>query len=144
MNVFIFFLLFVTRCLGQWLDYWSNPQWSEIIYNGSRYDVTWSTDLLQLFPEYCSDCDITNLDLCLQLLNEKGTQFPVAGTSSRFHDRFLANNVTASLNISELTKYTWDVELSAKRDVDTASMQHGTGCSTSSPITVIATKGTSR
>jgi predicted metal-binding protein len=92
MIIFIFFLLFgefVARCLGQIgliSDYWLFPRENETVTNGSYYNVTWTTNLLDSFPGYCSECDITNVNLCLQPLNLNWPNYSIVVTStcSRF------------------------------------------------------------
>jgi hypothetical protein len=112
---FILFLLcseFVARCLGGApLDYWTYPQYNEFITNGSTYGVAWSTNLLTTFPVWCSDCDITNLDLCLQSLSVETDWLAIASTCPRFHDRLLANKIPGGIDISRSTQYNWDVEI---------------------------------
>jgi hypothetical protein len=68
--IFILLLIcseFVTRCFGQTVqDAWLHPDHYESITNGSSYEVMWSPDIVDLFGYYCSDCDTSKVDLCLQ------------------------------------------------------------------------------
>lgn len=102
------------QCSGQSVqDSWTRPALNESIINGSEYDITWSTDLLAQFADYCSSCATTKLDVCVQPYAHKDFHTIIGSKCSRCYDQLLANTVIEGINIDATIKYSWNVDVSA-------------------------------
>jgi len=55
-------------------DYWINPANHETFTDGTTLKAMWQPDLDSLFGTYCTKCDITKVDLCLQPYTNRNWQ----------------------------------------------------------------------
>ena len=70
-------------------DVWLRPRGDETVVNGSRYDITWTSDFASWFPTYCPSCDTNKVDLCVQPFSTRNFNINLASRCFPFPDKKL-------------------------------------------------------